>query len=153
MRAVHGSLAPEEAPCLFVERKTHHDKLSGQSSVKTRMPLAPEQASAFLAGRPLDLAAMCTASAARRELPATEAAAAAALGAEWQAAAIERRLSPKVRTVFRRVAFSSASSAATALRITLDTQMSLLREPPPAAAAVPTPGGAWCARLSDSVTC
>jgi uncharacterized membrane protein YidH (DUF202 family) len=141
---------PEETPTLFVERKTHREKWTGESSVKVRMPLPPEHASAYLAGRQLDLPGLCAAAAARGALPTTEIAHAAELGVEWQKAHGAMKLTPAVRTIYRRIPFQTDAQATIPLRITFDTSLQLFREPPTPEDATPTPGGAWCAQLTDS---
>ena len=138
-------LAHEVAPVVYVERKTHHEKWTGERSLKARMPLKPTDVQAYLDGKELDLSGMCAARATAGELSAADATKAAALGAEVQGMLSEKRMAPTVRTVYRRVAFQTDLAAS--VRITFDNSLQLYKE------GLPADGkkDGWCTSLDAHV--
>lgn len=121
----YGSDDPQE---VYVERKVHREDWTGEVSVKTRFLLKEKHVADYLAGtytaddlvaklrkdprhRPEDVDAMGT------------------LAHEIQAAVLARGLKPKVRTFYNRTAFQLPADAR--VRISLDTELSMIREDGP----------------------
>ena len=83
-------LDPSKMPCIFVERKTHHESWSGDKSVKERYPVQYEQVSDLLKGN---------ANVESRQ-PTND-----ILAAEVETAIREQKLQPSIRSVYWRCAF------------------------------------------------
>ena len=111
------------------------------------MPLKPEEVQAYLSLKSLDLEAACAARAAAGDLSSTDAAKAAALGAEVQQMIAEKRMAPTVRTVYRRFAFQSDLQAS--VRLTLDSSLQLYKEGATATGRADAAG--WCTDLDARV--
>ncbi|RKP09460.1 SPX-domain-containing protein [Thamnocephalis sphaerospora] len=110
---------------IFVERKTHCEDWTGETSVKQRFPIKEKHVNAFVRGEyTLDktvakLRAAGTRSAA--EIDALE-----VLAQEVQTSIREKKLAPTMRSFYNRTAFQLPGSAA--VRISLDTELTLVRE-------------------------
>ena len=102
---------PEQAGTVYVERKTHRSKDSGEKSTKQRFPIAPSAVHDLLhQERTLDIAAQLDAQLAAGVISEKQRDKGVALGAEVQAALVERGLVPAVRTVYQRTAFQASDS-------------------------------------------
>eukprot|EP00276_Gloeochaete_wittrockiana_P002014 CAMPEP_0184671336 /NCGR_PEP_ID=MMETSP0308-20130426/85437_1 /TAXON_ID=38269 /ORGANISM="Gloeochaete witrockiana, Strain SAG 46.84" /LENGTH=985 /DNA_ID=CAMNT_0027118437 /DNA_START=121 /DNA_END=3075 /DNA_ORIENTATION=+ len=119
---------------IFVERKTHHESWVLETSVKSRFSIKEERVLAFCKGEyTLDKrVAKLRQEAAEQTDPIRKKKLEAAveelaeLSSEVQHAIITRKLSPIIRTQYRRVAFQVPGNAN--VRISLDTDMCLLME-------------------------
>ncbi len=140
---------PALCPSVFVETKVHHEKWTGQSSLKARMPLEPPVVRAYLLGSELDCGAQCAAAVARGDLPRADAAASSRLGNEVQQSLRAGGLVPTVRSVYRRCAFEHsqlATGGSAGLRVTLDSDLRVRVEN-----GIPESG--WCAPPARSSSC
>ncbi|RKP27215.1 VTC domain-containing protein [Syncephalis pseudoplumigaleata] len=110
---------------IFIERKTHREDWTGESSVKQRFPLKEKHVNAFMRGEyTLDktIAKMRAAGTRKPEdIDALE-----VLAGEIQASISAKRLKPTMRTFYNRTAFQLPGDAT--VRISLDTELSLIRE-------------------------
>eukprot|EP00937_MAST-01D_sp_MAST-1D-sp2_P003298 g3298.t1 len=142
-------LNPTETSEIFAERKTHHEKWVGAKSTKERLALDHDAVASLMRGE-CDIEQQCRVRTARGQLKEAAAMKAVELGREFQAAVVEQKLRPAVRSVYRRCAFQLTSS--NALRITLDTNLQLVKEGPTTNAGSNgnTPG-AWCRSLSERI--
>ncbi len=110
---------------VFIERKTHHEDWTGESSVKQRVPIKEHLMNDYLAGK-YDYS-LTTAklrekgSKSEKELASNE-----LIAKEVQQAVIERKLHPMVRSFYNRTAFQLPGDAR--VRISLDTELSMVRE-------------------------
>jgi len=110
---------------VFIERKTHHEDWTGESSVKQRVPIREHLMNDYLAGK-YDYA-LTTAklrekgTKSEKELASNE-----QIAKEVQEAVLERKLHPMVRSFYNRTAFQLPGDAR--VRISLDTELSLVRE-------------------------
>ncbi|KAJ3009165.1 vacuolar transporter chaperone [Thoreauomyces humboldtii] len=112
-------------PQIFVERKTHHEALSGLESVKERFPIHESNVNAFLRGEystdEIFAKMRRDGKVAEAEIVSQE-----KLAHEVQVAAIDRRLRPAVRTFYNRTAFQLPGDSR--VRMSLDTQLCMIRE-------------------------
>ncbi|KAI9598964.1 VTC domain-containing protein [Syncephalis fuscata] len=110
---------------IFIERKTHREDWTGETSVKQRFPLKEKHVNAFLRGEyTLDKTiAKMRAAGTRKpvEIDALE-----VLAAEIQGSLHNKNLKPTMRTFYNRTAFQLPGDAT--VRISLDTELSLIRE-------------------------
>jgi SPX domain protein involved in polyphosphate accumulation len=110
---------------VFIERKTHHEDWTGESSVKQRVPIKEHLMNDYLAGKydysltTAKLREKGTKS--EKELASNE-----LIAKEVQQAVIERKLHPMVRSFYNRTAFQLPGDAR--VRISLDTELSMVRE-------------------------
>ncbi|EEP76115.1 vacuolar transporter chaperone 4 [Uncinocarpus reesii 1704] len=110
---------------IFVERKTHREDWTGESSVKARFPMKEKHVNAYLSGK------MTVESAfekLRKEGKKSEKQIAdwEQLAREIQYRVITRRLVPVTRTFYHRTAFQLPGDAR--VRISLDTELTMVRE-------------------------
>lgn len=142
-------LDPEQAGTVYVERKTHRSKDSGEKSTKQRLPIAPSAVRDLLhPERALDVAAQLDAQLAAGAISEKQRDKGVALGAEVQAALAERGLLPAVRTVYQRTAFQASDS--NSVRLTLDSNLSLIKEALALGdAEAPAAVHEWCRNLSE----
>ncbi|EOD25285.1 hypothetical protein EMIHUDRAFT_237923 [Emiliania huxleyi CCMP1516] len=129
---------PEQAGTVYVERKTHRSKDSGEKSTKQRLPIAPSAVRDLLhPERALDVAAQLDAQLAAGAISEKQRDKGVALGAEVQAALAERGLLP-------------AASDSNSVRLTLDSNLSLIKEAL-ALGDAEAPAGVheWCRNLSE----
>jgi SPX domain protein involved in polyphosphate accumulation len=110
---------------IFVERKTHQEDWTGESSVKERFPIKEKHVNAFLRGEYTinrTIAKLRAASAkSDKELDGM-----LQLADEIQTSLKERGLRPMVRTFYNRTAFQLPGDAR--VRISLDTELTMVRE-------------------------
>jgi SPX domain protein involved in polyphosphate accumulation/uncharacterized membrane protein YidH (DUF202 family) len=110
---------------IFIERKTHREDWTGETSVKQRFPIKEKHVNAFMRGEyTLDKTiAKMRASSTRKpeEIDALE-----TLANEIQASIHNKNLKPTMRTFYNRTAFQLPGDAT--VRISLDTELSLIRE-------------------------
>ena len=120
---------------VFVERKTHHESWTTDTSVKERFRIKAKHVGAFMAGE-LDLEGQLkklkSQGASDADICRTR-----QLSAEVQAEVAQRSLRPGLRTMYFRTAFQLSSS--NAVRVSLDTQLRMLDE----RTAGPQPWAAW----------
>lgn len=118
----YGDMAQTE---IFVERKTHREDWTGETSVKTRFPIKEKYVNAFLSGSyTLDhtIAKMRDRKLkSEKELEELE-----QLATEVQGTILEKKLHPMVRTFYNRTAFQLPGDAR--VRISLDTDLTMIRE-------------------------
>lgn len=117
----YGSMDQTE---IFVERKTHHEDWTGESSIKERFPIKEKHVNAFLRGdytinKTADK--LKTAGKSEKECEGIK-----QLGAEVQESIKARALHPIVRTFYNRTAFQLPGDAR--VRISLDTELTMIRE-------------------------
>jgi len=133
---------------IFVERKTHHDKsYTDEASVKERFAIDDSAVPAYLRGELNDksLRKKFDKYVSQGSMREKEVEGAVKLATEVSEAVGARKLGPKVRTVYHRCAFQSASS--NDVRITLDVDLKLVKEHGIDAAA----DARWCRNLADGV--
>lgn len=110
---------------IFVERKTHHEDWTGESSVKERFPIKEKHVNAFLKGEyTMDrVIGKLRASGAKseKELDSMH-----QLSVEVQESIREKKLKPMIRTFYNRTAFQLPGDAR--VRISLDTELTMIRE-------------------------
>ena len=94
---------------MFVERKTHHEDWTGETSVKERMAIEPSAAPALLRGE-CAIAQQVDRMVERGEVRAAEAQKATQLGDEVQRAIVRSGMRPVIRSVYNRRAFQSSTT-------------------------------------------
>lgn len=127
-----------EPRTVFVERKTHKDDWAGERSLKERFALRADNVHAFLCGE----YTVQDAEAAMREQgkSSAEITTMATLFGEIYSAIRTRNLEPAVRSQYMRVAWQSDENAR--VRISLDTQLSMMLENPSVGAST-LESGRW----------
>lgn len=110
---------------VFVERKTHHEDWTGESSVKERFAIKEKHVNEYLRG---DYTMVRTFEKMRnaRSKPDKEIDQMLELSKECQEAILKRGLKPMVRTFYNRIAFQFPGDAR--VRISLDTELTMIRE-------------------------
>lgn len=110
---------------IFVERKTHREDWTGESSVKARFTLKEKNVNAFMRG---DFTVEQAFEKARREKkkPEKEIAESEQLAREIQYRILSRKLVPVTRSFYNRTAFQLPGDAR--VRISLDTELTMTRE-------------------------
>jgi SPX domain protein involved in polyphosphate accumulation len=119
---------PPAGSMVFVERKTHHESWVDEASVKERFDIAASVVAPFLDGS-LDVARYLDAIApasAKGKSGQEKAAKQKELAVATQAGIVKHRLTPAMRTRYKRTAFQLASS--NTVRISLDTQLQFVDE-------------------------
>lgn len=110
---------------IFVERKTHHEDWTGDSSVKERFPIKEKHLNAFLSGEmTLDKAVSKlreSGSKSDKELDSM-----LNMAREVQASIESQGLKPTMRSFYNRTAFQLPGDAR--VRISLDTELTMIRE-------------------------
>ncbi|KAL3896173.1 MAG: hypothetical protein SGCHY_004251 [Lobulomycetales sp.] len=110
---------------IFVERKTHHEDWTGESSMKSRFPIKEKYVNAYCAGEySMDKAIAKMRSRGQKSEP--ELAEMARLSDEVQTSIRERGLKPVLRTFYNRTAFQLPGDAR--VRVSLDTELTMVRE-------------------------
>jgi len=126
---------------VYVERKTHHESWTTDTSVKERFRIKAKHVAAFMGGE-LDmeghLKKLKSQGASDADIARTR-----TLAAEVAAEVAQRGLRPGLRTMYFRTAFQLSSS--NAVRVSLDTQLRMLDERLPG----PQPWSAWHRLLDD----
>ncbi|KAJ3014160.1 vacuolar transporter chaperone [Thoreauomyces humboldtii] len=112
-------------PQIFVERKTHHEALSGLESVKERFPIQEKNMNAFLRGE-YDTAEIFAKMRAAGKVSEEEIVSQEKLAQEVRTSVLGRRLRPAVRTFYNRTAFQLPGDSR--VRMSLDTQLTMVRE-------------------------
>ncbi|EPZ31341.1 VTC domain-containing protein [Rozella allomycis CSF55] len=121
----YGSDEPQE---VFVERKTHREDWTGETSVKSRFVLKEKHVNDFLSGAyTLDKSVEKMRD--KKSKSDEELEAMMTLSREIQNVVLEKKLKPAVRTFYNRTAFQLPGDAR--VRISLDTELSMIREDPP----------------------
>jgi uncharacterized membrane protein YidH (DUF202 family) len=113
---------------IFVERKTHHEDWTGEKSVKERFPIKEKYLNAFLKGEYTteELFAKVKEQKSKPEKVIKEM---EQLAEEVQYTVVTKKLHPLMRTFYNRTAFQLPGDAR--VRISLDTELSLIREDGP----------------------
>ena len=110
---------------IFVERKTHREDWTGESSIKARFPLKEKYVNDFLKGTyKIDKAIAKLRERnlkSEKELDEME-----QLANEVQSTILKKKLHPMVRTFYNRTAFQLPGDAR--VRISLDTDLTMIRE-------------------------
>jgi len=122
------SLVPrpsEKNPFFFVERKTHHEKWTGEKSVKERFKLRQNVMGEFMEGT-LDLTAEFKKMVEENVIKAQSYESSLKLAEECQSLVQTLGLKPKIRTSYHRTAFQLDSS--NQVRLSLDFPLYLFRE-------------------------
>lgn len=126
---------------VYVERKTHHESWTTDTSVKERFRIKAKHVAAFMGGE-LDmeghLKKLKSQGASDADIARTR-----TLAAEVAAEVAQRGLRPGLRTMYFRTAFQLSSS--NAVRVSLDTQLRMLDERLPG----PQLWSAWHRLLDD----
>ncbi|KAI8886051.1 vacuolar transporter chaperone complex subunit, partial [Backusella circina FSU 941] len=113
---------------IFVERKTHHEDWTGEKSVKERFPIKEKYLNPFLKGEYTteELFAKVKEQKSKPEKVIKEM---EQLAEEVQYTVVTKKLHPLMRTFYNRTAFQLPGDAR--VRISLDTELSLIREDGP----------------------
>ncbi|KAJ3050837.1 vacuolar transporter chaperone [Rhizophlyctis rosea] len=110
---------------IFVERKTHREDWTGESSVKSRFPIKEKYVNAYLKGEhTMDKTIQKLRD--RKAKPDKELDSILQLSQEVQQSIAEKKLHPVVRTFYNRTAFQLPGDAR--VRISLDTDLTMIRE-------------------------
>jgi SPX domain protein involved in polyphosphate accumulation len=118
----YGSMDQKE---IFVERKTHHEDWTGETSVKARFSIKEKHVNKFLKGEfTMDKAIEKMRS--QKTRPDDELDEMLLLANEVQAAVKQKGLKPQIRTFYNRTAFQLPGDAR--VRISLDTELTMIRE-------------------------
>ncbi|TPX31027.1 hypothetical protein SmJEL517_g05569 [Synchytrium microbalum] len=118
----YGNMDQQE---IFVERKTHREDWTGESSVKSRFSIKEKYVNAFLDGTHT-LDKTIAKARERKQKSEKELDEMATLSAEIQSSVVKRKLHPMVRTFYNRTAFQLPGDAR--VRISLDTDLTMIRE-------------------------
>lgn len=118
----YGSMDQTE---VFVERKTHREDWTGETSVKERFPIKEKHVNAYLSGE-YTMQRTLQKMRDRNEKPDKDIAELEQLAAEVQQTVAEMGLKPMVRTFYNRTAFQLPGDAR--VRISLDTELTMIRE-------------------------
>jgi SPX domain protein involved in polyphosphate accumulation len=110
---------------IFVERKTHQEDWTGDSSVKERFPIKEKHVNAFMKGEYTIDKSIEKLRLAGKKSP-KELEDMLQLAREVQASIKEQGLKPCVRTFYNRTAFQLPGDAK--VRISLDTELTMIRE-------------------------
>ncbi|CAG8632759.1 12853_t:CDS:2 [Acaulospora morrowiae] len=109
---------------IFVERKTHREDWTGESSVKARFPLKEKYVNKYLRGEYFitkHLDNMRAKGKSEKEIEAAK-----RLANEVQYRVLTKKLKPVIRSFYNRTAFQLPGDAR--VRISLDTELSMIRE-------------------------
>jgi len=112
-------------PEIFVERKTHHEDWTGESSIKARFPIKEKNVNAFLSGE-YTVDQLVSKYRKRGTKSEAEIARLEQLAQEIQHSIITKDLKPVLRTSYSRMAFQLPGDAR--VRISLDTELCMIRE-------------------------
>ncbi|TPX57974.1 hypothetical protein PhCBS80983_g03440 [Powellomyces hirtus] len=112
-------------PLIYVERKTHHEPLSGLESVKERFPIKEKNVNAFLRGE-YSMDKVFAKMRQEGKIDEEEIEAQEKMAREVQKSVMERGLKPAVRTFYNRTAFQLPGD--NRVRMSLDTQLCMIRE-------------------------
>ncbi|RKP01597.1 hypothetical protein CXG81DRAFT_11792 [Caulochytrium protostelioides] len=110
---------------MFVERKTHHEDWTGETSVKTRFAIKEKYVNAYLKGE-YDLEHSLAKDIAKGRRTEEQVAQTRELAQEVQQTIAEKNLRPMLRTFYNRTAFQLPGDAR--VRISLDTDLAMIRE-------------------------
>ncbi|KAI8906292.1 VTC domain-containing protein [Gorgonomyces haynaldii] len=110
---------------IFVERKTHHEDWTGESSVKERFMIKEKHVNEYLKGE-YTMDHTIEKMRQRKQKPDKELDAMLQLSREVQDSIQNRGLKPAVRTFYNRTAFQLPGDAR--VRISLDTELTMIRE-------------------------
>ncbi|KAJ3288111.1 vacuolar transporter chaperone [Borealophlyctis nickersoniae] len=110
---------------IFVERKTHREDWTGESSVKQRFAIKEKYVNQYLAGE-YSMSKSIQKMRDRKTKPEKELDALEQLAQEVQQTVAEKKLHPVVRTFYNRTAFQLPGDAR--VRISLDTDLTMIRE-------------------------
>ena len=118
----YGNMSQTE---IFVERKTHREDWTGESSVKARFPIKEKYVNAFLDGS-YTLEKSIQKMRERKTKTEKELEQLEQLSSEVQSTILNKKLHPMVRTFYNRTAFQLPGDAR--VRISLDTDLTMIRE-------------------------
>lgn len=110
---------------IFVERKTHREDWTGETSVKARFATKEKNVNAFMKGDQLPMALFRKARKDRKR-PAKAIDEDEALAAEVQWSVLKHKYRPVCRSFYNRTAFQLPADAR--VRISLDTELTMIRE-------------------------
>ncbi|MBE3042767.1 VTC domain-containing protein [Candidatus Bathyarchaeota archaeon] len=110
---------------IFVERKTHREDWTGESSVKARFSMKEKNVNAFMKGDQLPVALFRKARKDRKR-PAKAIDEDEALATEVQWSVLKHKYQPVCRSFYNRTAFQLPADAR--VRISLDTELTMVRE-------------------------
>ena len=121
----YGRNPPSE---VFVERKTHREDWTGETSIKSRFMMKEKHVNDYIAGNfTLDHSVdKLRQKKAKKEEDLEEM---LELSREIQTTIVEKKLRPTMRTFYNRTAFQLPGDAR--VRIILDTELTMIREDPP----------------------
>lgn len=140
----YGSNNGESSKPIFVERKTHHESWTGDSSTKERFSLPQKYIPGFMVGS-LNIEQYVRDEVERRRsatIQDKKYAHMLSLGKAVQQRIIEHRLQPMVRTSYQRAAFQLATS--NEVRFSLDTNLCMVDEFVPWSAKGHDDQRSWC---------
>ena len=110
---------------IFMERKTHREDWTGETSVKSRFSIKEKYVNAYLAGtHTMDKSIAKLRE--RKQKSDKELDETSTLSQEIQQTVLKRKLHPMVRTFYNRTAFQLPGDAR--VRISLDTDLTMIRE-------------------------
>ncbi len=110
---------------IFVERKTHREDWTGETSVKSRFQIKEKNVNAYLQGD-YKIDKMAEKMRERNLKPEKDISEMKILADEIQKTILDKKLGPTVRTFYNRTAFQLPGDAK--VRISLDTQLCMIRE-------------------------
>lgn len=114
-----------DSTTIFVERKTHREDWTGESSVKQRFHMKEKHVNDFLKGN-YDLSAHFKKALQEKQLNESKAKENESLAREIQYTILSKKLRPVMRSFYHRTAFQLPGDAR--VRISLDTELTLVRE-------------------------
>ena len=118
----YGNMSQTE---IFVERKTHREDWTGESSIKARFPIKEKYVNDFLKGN-YSMDKSIAKMRARQQKSEKELQELQELSSQVQSTILEKKLHPMVRTFYNRTAFQLPGDAR--VRISLDTDLTMIRE-------------------------
>lgn len=110
---------------IFVERKTHREDWTGESSVKSRFSIKEKYVNSYLNGE-YNMEKSIQKMKERQQKSPKELKSLQELSVEIQNTVIQKGLKPMVRTFYNRTAFQLPGDAR--VRISLDTELTMIRE-------------------------
>jgi SPX domain protein involved in polyphosphate accumulation len=118
----YGSMDQSE---IFVERKTHREDWTGETSVKSRFAIKEKNVNAYLRGE-YNIEKALQKMKERGQKSDAELDSIRQLAGEVQQTVLSKKLHPAVRTFYNRTAFQLPGDAR--VRISLDTELTMIRE-------------------------
>ncbi|TPX44878.1 hypothetical protein SeLEV6574_g04230 [Synchytrium endobioticum] len=118
----YGNMDQQE---IFIERKTHREDWTGETSVKSRFAIKEKYVNGFLSGT-YTMDKTIAKLRDRKQKSDKELDEMATLSREIQLSMLKRKLHPMVRTFYNRTAFQLPGDAR--VRISLDTDLTMVRE-------------------------